>query len=72
MAECESVPILGTCDYCHNSNRQQLKRLGDEYLCSRCYEDRRRGSTGGATIAKRRKDQKFLNDYKSVVRGRRG
>ncbi len=67
-----SVPIQGICDYCRNTNEQKLTRHGEEYLCNRCLEDRQRGATGNATITKRQKDQKFINDYKSIVRGRRG
>ncbi len=61
-------PIIGICDYCHNSNRQQLTRRGNEDLCNRCLEDRRSGATGSA-VSKRQRDQKFIDDYKQVVGG---
>jgi len=61
--------ILGVCDYCANPNTQKLTRRSEEYLCNRCLEDRRRGATAETTIAKRQRDQKFINEHKSIVGG---
>ena len=63
--------ILGICDYCQNSNRQKLTQHGEEFLCNLCLEDRKYGATGSGII-KRQVDQKFISDYKSVVRGVKG
>ena len=61
-----SKPILGTCDYCQNSNRQELKPYGDEFLCNRCLEDRRQGVSA---VIKRERDENFIQDLKSIVGG---
>lgn len=60
--------ILGICSYCSNPNRQKLTRRGEEYLCNRCLEDRRHGATGSA-VAKKQRDEKFKDDYRSIVGG---
>ena len=59
--------ILGICDYCSNPNRQKLTRRGEEFLCNRCLEDRRKGATGSG-ITKRQRDMRFRNEYEQIVR----
>lgn len=61
-----SKELIGICDKCSNTNVQPLHRYDSRDLCDLCLEEEKDGR-----IAKRQRDERFIDELQSIERGSR-